>query len=173
MAPRLALFGAGEMVGESGSQQKSAHFEGAYPARLDDKGRVPIPMQFRNLLGPDATVVTTIYVVDGCSCLEAYPVPVWEKYVSDFETKTDLLETDLEHFRSVYLGAAQRCQLDRQGRILVPQTLRALAELEHEVQIVGVGSRMRIFDKNRYARVVKSLLEKLSHPRGGLGGLPR
>jgi MraZ protein len=172
---RVPLSGAWEMVGASGGEApKPAVFGGAHLAKFDEKGRVPIPMPFRDLLGPEPALVTTIYVVDGCRCLEAYPIPVWERFVTDFEAKSDLLANDREHFRSVYVGAAATCQLDRQGRILVPQTLRSLAELQREVQIVGVGSTIRIFDKERYARVVTSLLEKLSHPRGdGFGGISR
>jgi MraZ protein len=163
------------MVGESGSEgPKKVIFGGTHLAKFDEKGRIPIPAGFRSLLAPDATLMTTIYVVDGCRCLEAYPVPVWEKVVSDLEADSNLLATEKEHLRTVYVGGAATCQLDRQGRILIPQSHRNLAELQREVQIVGVGSTFRIFDKDRYARVVTSLLEKLSHPRGeGFGGISR
>ena len=175
MEPRLPICGAWGIVGDGGNKAPGpAVFGGPHLARIDEKGRVPVPAPFRNLLGSDQTLVTTIYVVDGSRCLEAYPVPVWERFVTDFEAKSDLLAAEREHFRSVYIGAAATCQLDRQGRILIPQTLRSLAELQREVQIVGVGATIRIFDKDHYARVVTSFLEKMAHPRGdGFGGISR
>jgi MraZ protein len=161
------------MVGESGkSGQKSAVFQGVYPARLDDKGRVPIPSQLRASLEADAALMITIFGVAGSRCLQAYPLPAWEEFVTEFQANTDPFSAKRQHFQAVYIGSAAHCQLDRQGRVLIPQTLRGLAELDHEVQIVGVGSTLQIFSKEGYARVVTRFLEKFADPDGdGFGGM--
>ena len=161
------------MVGDGGKSEPTATvFQGVYPARLDDKGRVPIPSQFRAVLGSDAALMITIYGVAGSRCLQAYPIPAWNQFVSDFEANTDPFSAKRQHFQAVYIGSAAHCQLDRQGRVLIPQTLRGLAELDHEVQIVGVGSTLQIFSKEGYARVVTRFLEKFADPDGdGFGGM--
>ena len=116
----------------------------------------------------------TIYGVAGSRCLDAYPLPAWEQFVTDFQASTDPFSAKRQHFQAVYIGGAAHCQLDRQGRVLIPQTLRELAELEHEVQIVGVGSKLQIFSKEGHARMVARFLEKFADPDGdGFGGMSR
>ena len=165
------------MVGESGSgEPPSVGFQGAVPARLDDKGRVPIPVQFRNALkredGTEEPLMITIFGVAGVRCLEAHPLSAWQRFLAEFEAGKDQFSGRRAHFRSVSIGSASPCQLDRQGRALIPQTLRAMAKLDHELQIVGVGSKLQIFSKDGYAQVVERFLEKFADPDGdGFGGM--
>ncbi|HSS48556.1 MAG TPA: division/cell wall cluster transcriptional repressor MraZ, partial [Thermoanaerobaculia bacterium] len=100
-------------------------FRGSAPAKIDDKGRLKIPTDFRRLLedrwGPDLFVTS----VQGESAL-LYPLPVWEEIEQRLSAMASTDPIRLRYLERVnYYG--QQVRLDVQGRILVPQILRESA----------------------------------------------
>ncbi len=116
-------------------------FMGEYNHTIDAKGRFIIPAKFRETLG-DKFIVTK--GLDGC--LFVYPKSEW----SLFEEKLKVLpltNKDARQFTRFFLAGAAACEVDKQGRILLPQVLRDFAQLEKEIVLIGVASRVEIWSK--------------------------
>ena len=120
---------------------------GEYNQTVDTKGRLIIPTDFREGLG-SKFVVTKGF--DGC--LFAYPQDAWEK----FEDKLEALPLVRKEARTLvrfFVSGARTCELDKQGRILVPSVLREFAGLEKDVVLAGATNRVEIWSKSRWAQV--------------------
>ena len=120
-------------------------FMGEYNHIIDAKGRLVIPARFRELLGEEFILTKGL---DGC--LSIYPMDAWEA----FETKLralPLTNKNARTFTRFFVAGATNCELDRQGRILVPQTLREFAGLEKEVVLTGNLDRIEIWSKEKWS----------------------
>ena len=120
-------------------------FMGEYTHIIDAKGRLIIPARFRELLGEEFILTKGL---DGC--LSIYPMDAWEA----FETKLralPLTNKNARTFTRFFVAGATNCELDRQGRILVPQTLREFAGLEKEVVLTGNLDRIEIWSKEKWS----------------------
>ena len=120
-------------------------FMGEYNHIIDAKGRLIIPARFRELLGEEFILTKGL---DGC--LSIYPMDAWEA----FETKLralPLTNKNARTFTRFFVAGATNCELDRQGRILVPQTLREFAGLEKEVVLTGNLNRIEIWSKEKWS----------------------
>ena len=120
-------------------------FMGEYNHIIDAKGRLIIPARFRELLGEESILTKGL---DGC--LSIYPMDAWEA----FETKLralPLTNKNARTFTRFFVAGATNCELDRQGRILVPQTLREFAGLEKEVVLTGNLDRIEIWSKEKWS----------------------
>jgi MraZ protein len=131
-------------------------FLGSFSNTLDDKGRVAIPVKFREALAAadEDRLMITSFEVSGIPCLEGYSARSWQELTSDLASKIGAFSQNRILFESVYIGNVQACQPDTQGRILLPQSLRRYAELERDVAFVGVGRKFRIFSAQGHAKVV-------------------
>lgn len=119
-------------------------FMSQYNHTIDAKGRVIIPAKFREKLG-DSFVVTK--GLDGC--LYGYAKEEW----SAFEEKLGTLpitNKNSRQFTRFFLAGAAECELDKQGRILIPSVLREFAGLDKDVVLVGVASKIEIWSKERW-----------------------
>ena len=119
-------------------------FMSQYNHTIDAKGRVIIPAKFREKLG-DSFVITK--GLDGC--LYGYAKEEW----SAFEEKLGTLpitNKNSRQFTRFFLAGAAECELDKQGRILIPSVLREFAGLDKDVVLVGVASKIEIWSKERW-----------------------
>ena len=117
-------------------------FMGEYNHTIDAKGRLIIPARFRELLGEEFILTKGL---DGC--LSIYPMDAWEA----FETKLralPLTNKNARTFTRFFVAGATNCELDKQGRILVPQTLREFAGL---VVLTGNLDRIEIWSKEKWS----------------------
>ena len=119
-------------------------FMGEYRHTVDPKGRLIVPSKFRELLGAEFVVTRGL---DGC--LFVYPMDSWEAYVADLK-KLPLTDKNARLFMRFIVAGATTCELDKQGRILLPANLREYAGIDKEVVSVGVYSRVEIWSKDRY-----------------------
>ena len=120
-------------------------FMGEYNHTIDAKGRLIIPARFRELLGEEFILTKGL---DGC--LSIYPLDEWNA----FETKLralPLTNKNARTFTRFFVAGATNCELDKQGRILVPQTLREFAGLEKEVVLTGNLDRIEIWSKEKWS----------------------
>lgn len=116
-------------------------FMGEYNHTIDAKGRLIVPAKFREVLG-DQFVVTK--GLDGC--LFVYPDQEWTAFEEKLRT-LPLTNKNARQFTRFFLAGAAACEVDKQGRILLPQVLRDFAKLEKDVVLVGVASRIEIWSK--------------------------
>ena len=120
-------------------------FRGGPVLTLDGKGRITVPVRWRDMLV--ATVQGQLVVAknpDGC--LSLYPLPVWEQ----FETSLLSLTTEDEAWRRFFVGSATEVEIDSASRVLIPPELRSWAGLEREVKFMGVGPNFELWDMARY-----------------------
>ncbi len=119
-------------------------FMGEFQHSIDAKGRLIIPAKFREKLGENFVVTRGL---DGC--LFGYPQDEWEK-LEEKLNEMPLAKKDARLFVRFFYSAATECELDKQGRINIPQSLRQHANLEKSCVIVGVSNRIEIWDETRW-----------------------
>lgn len=122
-------------------------FMGEYNHTIDAKGRLIIPSKFREVLGEEFVVSKGL---DGC--LFVYANEDWEAFEQKITT-LPLTNKNTRQFARYFLSGATTVELDKQGRILLPANLREFAELDKDVMLVGVGSRIEIWSKEKWAPI--------------------
>ena len=121
-----------------------SRFRGTYSHAIDTKGRIIIPVRFREALG-DTFVVTKGF--DGC--LYAFPQEEWEAF-EDKLRALPLNNQDARQLSHFFIGGACDAEPDKQGRILLPQSLLTHAAIVREAVIVGMGGRLEIWSAERW-----------------------
>lgn len=114
---------------------------GEYNHTIDTKGRLIIPSKFRDLLGEEFIVTKGL---DGC--LFVFPQNEWQ-IIEEKLRKLPLNNKSARKFTRFLVAGATTCELDKQGRILLPQVLRDFAELEKDVVLAGNLNRIEIWSK--------------------------
>ncbi|KPV39506.1 hypothetical protein AN478_10125 [Thiohalorhabdus denitrificans] len=134
-------------------------FRGAFEHTMDEKGRLSIPSRYRELLEANShgQVVVT---VDPDRCLAAYPFPEWESIESRLG-EMSMLRREVRQLERFLVGNAVECELDRQGRILVPQTLRSFAGLQREVVVAGQIKKFEIWDQEQWSQQQQQCLDSM------------
>jgi MraZ protein len=118
---------------------------------IDPKGRVSIPAKFRDVLTKkydDRLVITNF---DGC--LVAYPYEEWI-HLEEKASSLSMVKKETRAFMRFFYSSAIECGLDKQGRILIPQTLREYADLDKEVVLVGQLRKIEIWSKKRWSEEI-------------------
>lgn len=119
-------------------------FMGEYNHTIDAKGRLIVPAKFREQLGSEFVVTKGL---DGC--LFVYSNEEW-KHIEDKFREIPLTTKDARKFSRFFFAGAAMCEVDKQGRILLPANLREYAAIEKEIVSVGVLSRVEIWSKDRW-----------------------
>lgn len=119
-------------------------FKGEYSHNIDAKGRMIVPSKFREQLGD--TFVATKGLDE---CLFIYSNEEWARIEERFRD-LPLTSKNARKFLRFFFAGAIDCEVDKQGRILIPANLREYAGLEKEIVSVGVFSRVEIWSKERW-----------------------
>ncbi|MCK5236902.1 MAG: division/cell wall cluster transcriptional repressor MraZ [Deltaproteobacteria bacterium] len=119
-------------------------FRGRYEHSIDSKGRVSIPVKFREELSEryDSRLVMTTF--DGC--LLAYPHAEWKVLEEKISALPEFRRETRALLRFFYSSAAD-CPIDKVGRVLIPQSLRDYAKLEKEIVLIGALKRFEIWSR--------------------------
>lgn len=133
-------------------------FTGRHFHFMDNKGRVSIPSRYREILQErkDRQLILTNwrgYII-------AFPQSEWTKVEAKF-AEQPLLRKEVRDIQRFLISGAEECPLDRQGRILIPPSLRDYAKLSREVCMVGMVRSFEIWDKQKYAEHRKQLEESI------------
>ena len=126
-------------------------FLGEYEHNMDDKGRLAIPARFREELG-EGVVVTRGFD----RCLMGFPRPIWEQLAQQV-SGLSLGQGEARNLRRLLFSGAADMQLDRQGRILIPQNLREYAGLGDQVIVAGLNTHFEIWANARWNEVLDTL----------------
>ena len=124
-------------------------FRGSSFHNLDPKGRLIIPARFRDVLKQSSVDGLMISTMDGA--LSCYTFEEWRK-IEERILNLTVKGEHLRRFRRIFVGAAHECMLDKQGRILIPPSLRQHAGLKKEVVLVGVLDHFEVWAKKSWAQ---------------------
>ncbi len=146
-------------------------FRGHFEHAIDDKGRTSLPARFRDVLtatGDSRLVVTPAL---GDPCLDVYPVQAWEQLEAKL-AQLNAFDAEVIEFRRFYVSAAVECELDKQGRILVPQGMRDHAGMEKNVLWLGHGQKAELWAQQKWEQLSqKKSAEDLKALRAAMGRL--
>lgn len=117
---------------------------GEYEHSLDVKGRLILPAKIREDMG-DKFIVTK--GLDGC--LFGFSQNEWTNFEEKLKT-LPLTNKNARDFVRFFLSGAIECEIDKQGRFLITSNLREYAKLEKDTVIIGVGTRIEIWDKEKW-----------------------
>lgn len=118
-------------------------FMGEYNHSIDAKGRIIVPAKFREALGEQFVVTLGL---DGC--LFVYPDEEWQDFIQQLNNLPGNKEA--RQLQRYFMAGAATCEVDKQGRILIPHKLREAAALEKEIVFVGVLKKIEIWSKERW-----------------------
>ncbi|MCE5312444.1 MAG: division/cell wall cluster transcriptional repressor MraZ [Nitrospiraceae bacterium] len=125
-------------------------FLGKYYYTLDPKGRVIIPAPLREIIFQKYNN-TKLYITNAPvdKCLQIYPLDEWNRLEEKVRT---LPKTDeaVKYFMRRVIASAVDCDLDKQGRILVPSAHREDSEIKNDIVIVGQIDKIEIWDKQQW-----------------------
>ena len=127
-------------------------FRGVSSINLDAKGRLGIPTRYRAELQEscECQMVVTVAVDDRCvgesGCLWLYPLPEWEKIELTI-SKLPTLNKMAGKLRRFLIGNASECEMDAQGRLLLPEKLRNFAGMEKRIVLVGQLNKFEIWNE--------------------------
>lgn len=119
-------------------------FIGEYSHNLDDKGRLAIPAKFRRELAKGAVVTRGLD-----SCLFLYTKKEWEKLAEKLAA-LPISQSNSRAFARLMLAGAMDVEVDKQGRVVLPEYLRIFAGLKKNTVVAGLYSRIEIWDENKW-----------------------
>ncbi|MDD5606421.1 MAG: division/cell wall cluster transcriptional repressor MraZ [Candidatus Pacebacteria bacterium] len=119
-------------------------FIGEYSYNIDQKKRLSVPAKFRKDLGKEAVITKGID-----NCLILYPLKVWEQKTKQLESMPTA-KKEAREFARIMLSGASEVELDKLGRILIPDFLKDYALLEKNVCILGLSNKIEIWDEKRW-----------------------
>ena len=126
-------------------------FLGQHTYSLDNKGRVSIPAEFRDVLG-ERYDNRLVLMKNYDRCLLAYPIEEWQKLDDKIKMLPSSDPKVIKYLRTYY-SSAKVCELDGQGRVLVPPALKTYAGLARDVFIIGLSNKMELWDLHTWNEV--------------------
>jgi MraZ protein len=119
-------------------------FIGEYSHNLDEKGRLAIPVKFRNEVKKGAVVTRGLD-----NCLFLYTKTEWEKLAEKLAA-LPISQANSRAFARLMLAGAMDVEVDKQGRVILPEYLRRFAGLKKEVVLAGLYNRVEIWDSGAW-----------------------
>ena len=122
-------------------------FTGSYVGNADDKGRVIIPVRLRLSLGERVWVCKG---VDGC--LNIFTQDAWHDYTNSYISNRTLKDEKARQLQRFVFGGSHELDVDRQGRINLPQELLEFAGIKKDVVFAGVGSFVELWSSEAHGK---------------------
>jgi MraZ protein len=131
------------------------YFLGSYEYSMDERGRVPIPPRFRD------SFLSGIILTEGRPdrCVRAFPPSNFEEQARQY-TAEPITRREGRVLRRQFFSNSYQAEIDRQGRVLIPQQLRSYANLSGQVVVVGVGEGIEIWSASDFQEVLRSEQEE-------------
>jgi MraZ protein len=125
---------------------------GTHPRTLDDKKRLALPKRVREQLGEPET----LFVTPGPDqCLWLYTQASLERLAEKLD-QAPATDAEARVFRRLYFAQTEAVDVDRAGRILVPDRLVQFAGLQHEVVLIGVRDHLELWDASRWQQYLSA-----------------
>lgn len=123
-------------------------FRGVNALNLDPKGRMTMPTRYRDQL-QEMCSGQVVVTVDRDHCLLLYPLREWEEIERKL-VRLPSLNKQARRLQRLLIGHATECELDGNGRILLPPLLREFAAIDKRVVMIGQGNKFEIWDENAW-----------------------
>lgn len=117
---------------------------GEFIHTVDTKNRIAVPSRFRSELGERMVITRGLDM-----CLFVYPMRVWERMAEKLSA-FPMGEANSRGFVRLLLAGATDADVDKQGRIVIPEYLRQYAEIRKRVVITGLFDRAEVWDEERW-----------------------
>ncbi len=130
-------------------------FLGEYTHTLDDKGRLTLPARWREELGDEVVITRGLD-----PCLFVFPKSKFEVIAREYD-QLGLGKSDARALSRFLFAKATSDALDKQGRIIIPQSLREFASINGEAVIAGANNRIEIWNAQRYREINAELESKI------------
>ena len=142
-------------------------FLGVSTLNLDSKGRLAIPVKYRDRLGESAasSIVVTINPME--HCLWLYPESEWSDIARQV-SRLPTLKPQNRRLQRLLLGHASELEMDGQGRILLNSELREYARMDKRVALVGQGKKFEIWDEESWNGGRENWLLEANQPESDL-----
>ncbi|MBK7843706.1 MAG: division/cell wall cluster transcriptional repressor MraZ [Bdellovibrionales bacterium] len=158
---------------QSGRLRMTAVFRGRFECKIDPKGRIKIPSNYRRcMFERDSSVVITNGQYQGQRCLEICSVTEWEVLESKIG-RLPSLRREVQAFRRFYLSGAHILSVDAQDRLLIPQSLRHYAGLQENAVLVGMGSKFEIWSAEAWKLLYDNMAENFGEVLEEMAALDR
>lgn len=141
---------------------------GEYTHTLDPKKRLSLPSKWRKELGSKLVLTRGLD-----NCLFVYPLKQWER-ITEKVAQLPLGQADTRSFNRFFLSGAVEVDVDKNGRILVPDFLKEFAKLNSKVVLAGIHDRVEIWDEkqwNGYKKQIEQKADALAEKLGDIGVL--
>ena len=119
-------------------------FRGSSFHNLDVKGRLVVPTRFRDVVKQSKVEGVMVTKMDGA--LVCYTVEEWHN-LEERILRLAVRSENMRRFRRIFIGGAFECLVDKQGRILIPPSLRQYARLQKEIVLVGVLDHFEVWSR--------------------------
>ncbi|MEW9667509.1 division/cell wall cluster transcriptional repressor MraZ [Ammoniphilus sp. 3BR4] len=116
-------------------------FMGEYQHNIDEKGRITIPAKFREALGEKFVMTRGLD-----KCLFVYAMDEWKLLEAKLKS-LPFTRSDARAFTRFFFSGATECELDKQGRVNIPGSLRQHAHLDKDCIVLGVSNRVEIWSR--------------------------
>ena len=140
---------------------------GEYRNAVDEKGRLLVPSRVRNEIAGSMLVVTR--GLD--TCLWLFEPEVWTQFSEKIMGATSPFDAKARVIQRRIIAPAQEIEIDKAGRITIPQTLRDYAKLKKDSVILGIKKYLELWDENEYLAYCESTEEAFQESAEELGGL--
>ncbi|HBK33919.1 TPA: cell division/cell wall cluster transcriptional repressor MraZ [Candidatus Uhrbacteria bacterium] len=140
-------------------------FIGEYHHSIDDKGRLAIPMKFRGDLAKGAVVTRGLD-----TSLFLFPKEEWDKLAEKL-AGLPLGQSNSRAFARLMLAGAMDVEVDKQGRVVLPEYLREYASLSKQVVVAGLYNRLEIWDATKWQTYKTSIEQDVGGIAEKLGEL--
>lgn len=144
----------------------SLMFIGEYHHSVDEKGRMAVPAKFRSKLQQGAVVTKGLD-----NCLVVYPRAEWENLAQKLSS-LPISQANTRAFSRLMLAGAMDVELDKQGRMLLPEYLRSYSELGKKAVVAGLYNRIEIWDADKwesYRNETEAASNEIAEQLGELG----
>ena len=121
-------------------------FRGVQHINMDAKGRLAMPARQREPLLSQCAGQIVVTIDTQSSCLAIYPLPEWERIEGEIQS-LPALKPAVKRFQRLMLGYATDLELDGNGRMLLPQSLREYAQLDKKLVLVGQGNKLELWSE--------------------------
>ena len=129
------------------------NFLGNSEAKLDNKGRVPVPAQFRKLLQSVGAESLVLQKDIFRNCLTIYPPDVWEENVSEFQSRLNKWNSEHRQLLRQFVDA-ERVEIDPSGRILISKRYLKDLNIKSDVQFLGVVNIIEMWPKGNLEETI-------------------